>query len=87
MEKIWIKITRRVDMEEKIRLLEEGLKTAFIDGNYNSNLAYRPQFVSNDYKTGKKVLSSDNLLLILFPLYFYFQVLLMSVTMEQFHPW
>lgn len=45
-------------MEEKIRLLEEGLKTAFIDGNYNSNLAYRPQFVSNDYKTGKKVLSS-----------------------------
>lgn len=45
-------------MEEKIRLLEEGLKTAFIDENYNSNLAYRPQFVSNDYKTGKKVLSS-----------------------------
>lgn len=35
-----------------------GLQTAYIDYNYNSNLAYRPQFVSNDYKKGRKVLAS-----------------------------
>ncbi len=35
-----------------------GLNTAYIDSNYNSNLAYRPEFVSNDYKSGKKVLST-----------------------------
>lgn len=38
--------------------LNKGLHTAFIDGNYNSNLAYRPEFISNDYKKGKKVLST-----------------------------
>ena len=38
--------------------LEQGLKTAFIDSCVNSNLAYRPQFVSNNYKEGKKVISS-----------------------------
>lgn len=32
-----------------------GLDTAFIDSAVNSNLAYRPEFVSNDYKQGKKV--------------------------------
>ncbi len=35
-----------------------GFHTAFIDGNVASNIAYRPQFISNDYKEGKKVLSS-----------------------------
>lgn len=38
--------------------LQEGLCTAFIDSSYSSNLAYRPEFVSNDYTQGKKVLST-----------------------------
>ena len=28
--------------------LEKGFRTAFIDGEYNSNLAYRPEFLSNN---------------------------------------
>lgn len=44
--------------EDVIKELQEGLHTAFIDSRYNSNLAFRPEFVSNDYKQGKKVLSS-----------------------------
>ena len=40
---------------EEVKL---GLQTAYIDGNVVSNLAYRPQFVSNNYKEGKKVISS-----------------------------
>lgn len=35
-----------------------GFETAYIDGNAASNLAYRPQFISNNYKEGKKVISS-----------------------------
>ncbi len=42
------------DIEE----LKLGLQTAYIDGSVVSNLAYRPQFVSNNYKDGKKVISS-----------------------------
>lgn len=38
--------------------LKLGLQTAYIDGSVASNLAYRPQFVSNNYKEGKKVISS-----------------------------
>ena len=30
------------------------LKTAYIDKTSTSNLAYKPQFISNDYKQGKK---------------------------------
>ena len=41
-------------MAENSEILE-GLKTAFIDRKYNSNLAYKPQFISNNYKIGKKV--------------------------------
>lgn len=44
-------------MEEKLLELKAGLKTAYIDGTCTSNLAYRPQFVSNNHKEGKKVLS------------------------------
>lgn len=29
--------------------LSRGLETAFIDNTINSNLAYQPEFVSNDY--------------------------------------
>ena len=43
---------------DKIKELEDGLQTAFINAGYNSNLAYRPEFISNDYKKGKKVLIS-----------------------------
>ena len=38
--------------------LRLGLETAYIDKTVASNLAYKPQFVSNNYKEGKKVLSS-----------------------------
>lgn len=38
--------------------LEKGLSTAFINQNQTSNLAYKPQFVSNNYEEGRKVLSS-----------------------------
>ncbi|SFQ45907.1 Helicase conserved C-terminal domain-containing protein [Lachnospiraceae bacterium XBB1006] len=42
---------------EKQRLLA-GFETAYINGNVVSDVAYRPQFVSNNHKEGKKVLSS-----------------------------
>lgn len=42
----------------KIQNLQDGFCTAFIDCTYNSSLAYRPEFISNDYKKGKKVLAS-----------------------------
>lgn len=47
-------------MEGNIKLnqLKSGLDTAFVDYTHNSSLAYRPEFISNDYQNGKKVLSS-----------------------------
>ena len=45
-------------MNDKITELQQGFETAYIDGNVVSNQSYRPQFVSNNYKEGKKVLSS-----------------------------
>ena len=42
---------------QKVGQIQDGTYTAFIDGTHNSNLAYRPEFVSNDYKQGKKVLA------------------------------
>ena len=45
-------------MKDNMIQLEQGLQTAFIDSGVNSNLAYRPRFVSNNYKEGKKVISS-----------------------------
>ena len=44
--------------QEKIIQLKQGLTTAFINQNNSSNLAYKPQFVSNNYKEGRKVISS-----------------------------
>ena len=41
-----------------ISQLKLGYETAFIDASVSSNLAYKPQFVSNNYKAGEKVLSS-----------------------------
>ena len=44
--------------QEKIVQLKQGLTTAFLNQNISSNLAYKPQFVSNNYKEGRKVISS-----------------------------
>lgn len=44
--------------EEKLSELRSGFDTAFINGTLSSNLAYKPQFISNNHKEGKKVLSS-----------------------------
>lgn len=38
--------------------ISNGLLTAFIDANHNSNIAFRPEFVFNDYKNGKKVITT-----------------------------
>ena len=38
--------------------LRNGFETAYIDGTVVSSEKYRPQFISNNYKEGKKVLSS-----------------------------
>jgi len=46
--------TKHSNIEE----IQKGLHTAFIDSAYNSNLAFKPEFVSNNYKQGKKVLAS-----------------------------
>ena len=44
--------------QDKIVQLKQGLFTAFINQNISSNLAYKSQFVSNNYKEGRKVISS-----------------------------
>ena len=43
---------------DKINELRLGLETAYIDGSVVSDSFYCHQFVSNNYKSGKKVLSS-----------------------------
>ena len=45
-------------VQERILELRSGYETACIDAAVASNLAYKPQFISNNYKQGKKVLSS-----------------------------
>lgn len=47
-----------MDREEMLNQLNLGFQTAFIDGRTDSNLAYKPQFLSNDYKKGQKLLST-----------------------------
>ena len=42
----------------KINEMRVGFETAYIDGSVVSSSTYRPQFVSNNHKEGKKVLSS-----------------------------
>ena len=49
-------IVEVIQMEVKANHdISSGLDTAFINSAINSNLAYRPEFVSNDYTQGKKV--------------------------------
>lgn len=43
--------------KEVLSELYAGFKTAYIDGSVASNIVYRPQFISNNHKEGKKVLS------------------------------
>ena len=43
---------------KKIEEVRLGFETAYIDGSVVSSEAYRPQFVSNNHKEGKKVFSS-----------------------------
>ena len=48
-------------MDKKIdydREILEGFRTATINAAYQSNLAYRPEFLSNNPSTGRKVLVS-----------------------------
>ena len=45
-------------MGDHIKEIHSGVTTAFIDSNYQSNLAYKPEFISNDYTKGQKVLTS-----------------------------
>lgn len=45
-------------MGNSIEELRNGFETAYIDGAVVSSEKYRPQFISNNYKEGKKVLSS-----------------------------
>ena len=45
-------------MSDKIEEIKKGLETAYINESVVSDSIYRPQFVSNDPKQGKKVFSS-----------------------------
>ena len=46
-------------MDKKVlEELRSGLETAFVDDSVSSNLAYKPQFISNNYREGRKMLSS-----------------------------
>lgn len=46
-----------MDKSNEIQEIQKGLQTAYIDSDISSNLAYKPQFVFNNHKNGKKVLS------------------------------
>ena len=41
-------------MSKMIDQLRKGFETAYIDGSVVSDEAYRPMFVTNNYKEGKK---------------------------------
>ena len=43
--------------QSKITEIKRGIESAFIEETYNSNLAYSPMFVRNDFRNGIKVLS------------------------------
>ncbi|MCR5847626.1 MAG: DEAD/DEAH box helicase [Lachnospiraceae bacterium] len=47
-----------MNKHDKTDEIRRGFETAFIDGSVVSNPVYTPQFVSNNYKEGKKVFSS-----------------------------
>jgi len=43
---------------KKLSEIRNGFETAYIDRSFSSNLAYKPEFVLNNHKEGRKVLSS-----------------------------
>lgn len=43
---------------EIIKDIRQGFETAYINGTLASNLEYKPSFVSNNPKEGKKVIST-----------------------------
>ena len=45
-------------METNRHALENGLATAFVDSSITSTVEYRPQLLTNDYASGKKVLAA-----------------------------
>lgn len=69
--------------DEKLAELRSGFETAYIDGTAASNHVYKPQFISNNYKAGKKVLSAieDELLLCE-----HFQISVAFITMSGITP-
>ena len=44
-------------IQDKTQLVRDGLETAYIDGNIVSEISYKPGFVSNNHREGKKVIS------------------------------
>ena len=44
-------------IQDKTQLVRAGLETAYIDGNIASEISYKPGFVSNNHREGKKVIS------------------------------
>lgn len=44
--------------EDKLQLVRSGFETAYINGSIASDLSYKPNFVSNNYSEGKKVIST-----------------------------
>ena len=44
-------------IQDKTQLVRDGLETAYIDGNIASEISYKPGFVSNNHREGKKVIS------------------------------
>ena len=44
-------------IQDKTQLVRDGFETAYIDGNIASEISYKPGFVSNNHREGKKVIS------------------------------
>ncbi|MGC6175355.1 DUF3427 domain-containing protein [Lacrimispora sp. 38-1] len=69
--------------KEKLTEIRNGFETAYVDETFSSNLAYRPQFISNNYKEGKKVISTiENELLLCDQ----FQISVAFITMSGITP-
>ena len=48
-----MKADHREILTEYVKQLEKGMYSAFIDSSVNTNLAYKPEFVSNNYLEGR----------------------------------
>ena len=44
--------------ENQLIQLRQGFEAAFVNQNISANLAYKPQFISNNHREGRKVISS-----------------------------